>query len=294
MFSDLKQMLRRRVLGRRFQQRLIEDHRTLGRLGNAPYLSSPLGLVAPDFDPPFNAHEFSCYSQNGEDGLILHLLARVGGESRFVVEIGTEDGRECNSANLILNYGWRGCLIEAADHWAEKAKVYFNECNAADRVKVINTQAGPENINTVLTDAGVPAHIDVLSIDIDSYDYWLWEALGAISPRIAVIEYNASFGPVRAVTVPYPPAAVTERHSMYHGASLTALQKLGERKGYLLAGCDNRGVNSFFVRRDLADAAGLKAIVPAQAFRPHFWRSMKMTQEEQYNAIADLPLEEIQ
>lgn len=293
MFSDLKQRLRRRILGRRFQHRLIEDHRTLGRLGNAGYLSDHPGLLAPDFDPPFNMHEFSCYSQNGEDGLILYLLACVGVESHFVVEIGTEDGRECNSANLILNYGWRGCLIEAAEHWAEKAREYFKTCHAADRVKMINARAEPESINTVLTRAGVPAHIDVLSIDIDSYDYWLWRALDVVTPRIAVIEYNASFGPVRSVTIPYPRTTAVQPNPMYHGVSLTALQKLGESKGYILVGCDDRGVNSFFVRRDLAEAAGLKAMAPERAFRPHFWRTLKMTQEEQYNAVADMPLEEI-
>lgn len=294
MFSDLKQTLRRRVLGRRFQQRLFEDHRTLGRLGNALYLSNQADLVAPDFVPPFNAYEFSCYSQNGEDGLILYLLARVGVDNHFIVEIGTEDGRECNSANLILNFGWHGCLIEAAEHWAEKAKVYFKECDASDRVKMINTKAEPESINTVLTKAGVPEYVDVLSIDIDSYDYWLWKALEATMPRIVVIEYNASFGPGRSVTVPYSQTMPAEQNPMYHGASLTALKRLGERKGYILVGCDNRGVNSFFVRRDLAQAVGLKAIEPAQAFRSHFWRILKMTQEEQYNAIAVLPLEEIE
>ena len=294
MFFDLKRRLRRRLLGRRFQQRLIEDHRTLGRLGNAGYLSGQPGLRAPDFDAPFNMHEFSCYSQNGEDGLILYLLARVGVESHFVVEIGTEDGRECNSANLILNYGWHGCLIEAAEHWADKARDYFKTCHAADRVKIINTRAEPESINSVLTRSGVPEHIDVLSIDIDSYDYWLWQALEVVTPRIAVIEYNASFGPDRSITIPYPQTTPAQSNPMYHGVSLTALQKLGERKGYVLAGCDDRGINSFFVRRDLAGAAGIKPVAPARAFRSHFWRTLKMTQAEQYNAVAHLPLEEIE
>ena len=293
MFADLKQLLRRRVLGRRFQQKLLEDHRTIGRLGNALYLSGQTGLVATNFDPPFNAREFSCYSQNGEDGLILHLLAKVGVENYFIVEIGTEDGRECNSANLILNYGWHGCLIEAAAQWAEKAEDYFNECNASDRVNIINTRAEPETINDVLTDAGIPAHVDVLSIDIDSYDYWLWESLDAVSPRIAVVEYNASFGPDRSVTIPYSQTPVAQPNPMYHGASLSALEKLGERKGFVLIGCDNRGINSFFVRRDLARAAGLKAVAPARAFRPHFWRTLKLTLEEQYRAVTGLPLEEI-
>ena len=91
---------------------------------------------------------------------------------------------------------------------------------------------------------------DVLSVDIDGNDYWVLDALEAVRPRIVVVEYNASFGPERSVTIPYTRAFYGYRaHSSgyYHGASLTALARLGERKGYVLAGCDSRGVNAFLV-----------------------------------------------
>ena len=32
-----------------------------------------------------------------------------------------------------------------------------------------------------------------------------------------------------------------------------ALQKLGKSKGYVLVGCESRGINAFFVREDLID-----------------------------------------
>ena len=293
MFSDLKHRLRRRVLGRRFQQKLIEGQRILGRLGNARYLANQPQLIAQDFEPPFNTYEFSCYSQNGEDGLILHLLSCVDVQNHLIVEIGTEDGRECNSANLILNYGWHGWLVEADQHWAESGRDYFKKCHADNRVNIINARAEPESINKLLSDEGVPGEIDVLSIDIDSHDYWLWKAMDSVNPRIVVIEYNASFGPDRSVTVPYPQTKPEQDNNLYHGASLTALQRLGKHKGYILTGCDSRGINSFFVRRDLAENTGLKPVTPSHAFRSHFWRTLKMSQEEQYRAVADLPLEEV-
>jgi len=295
MFSEIKHKIRRRLLGRSFQQQLLDDHRTLSRRGNHYYFSSQPSPLAPGFQPPINAYEYSYYSQNGEDGLILYLLSRLGVERHFIVEVGIEDGRECNSANLILNFGWDACLIEAAGHWAEQAKQYFADCKVDARVQILNSMATPENINQLLVQADVPKQIDVLSIDIDSHDYWLWAALNATVPRIVVIEYNASFGPSRSVTIPYgdQEPSMQKKPSSYQGASITAMKKLGEKKGYVLVAGDDHGVNCFFVRRDLATDAGLDTIEPEQAYRPHLRRSWKKTTEEQFKAISHLPLTEI-
>jgi len=125
-----------------------------------------------------------------------------------------------------------------------------------------------ENIDTLLADQGLSGDIGLLSIDIDGVDYWVWEAITAVSPAIVVIEYNARFGAERAVSVPYDAGFVRSKahHSMiYYGASLRALCLLGKRKGYALVGCNSAGNNAFFVRRDLLPAS-LPEREPAQAF----------------------------
>ena len=292
MFLKLKNRLRGRLLGGRFRQGILDDHAAVSRLGNLEYLLRHPDLAAPGNKPPFNAFEFSCFSQNGEDGLVLYLLSRIGAGSHYVVEIGIEDGRQCNSANLVLNFGWRGCVIEASAEWAEKARQYFAKCRATERLHLINAAAKPENIRELLGQAGVPAQLDVLSIDIDSFDYWLWKSIDTISPRLVVIEYNASFGPERSVTVPYSPAGLPVSR-YYHGASIAALARLGKHKGYVLAGCDNKGVNAFFVRQELAAAAGIDPVSPEQAWRPHFRRSRKLSTARQFEAISHLPLQQI-
>ena len=93
-------------------------------------------------------------------------------------------------------------LIEAARHWTEKGIAYFRECGVEERVKIINTAVTPSNINELLKIAQTPKDLDILSIDIDSYDYWVWKAVEGYSPKIVIIEYNASFGPDRSVTIP--------------------------------------------------------------------------------------------
>ena len=295
--GDLKHKLRRRLLGRRFQQQILDNHIALKHLGNLFYQAEENNLLAPGFDPSINMFEFSVYSQNGEDGVILSLLSKIGVDAHYIVEIGTEDGRECNSANLTLNFGWRGCLFEANDESANSARSYFADClgENSDRVRIVNTFVTPENINQLLSNAEVPTHVDVLSIDIDSYDYWVWEAIDTIIPKLVVIEYNASFGPTRSVTIPYGSMGKPDTQGLeyFYGASIFALSRLGERKGYVLLGCDSKGVNAFFVRSDLAASAGLKAVEPEQAFKSHFYRTKSHTQERQYRLLSDVPLDEI-
>jgi predicted O-methyltransferase YrrM len=295
MFFQMKQALRKRLLGQRTQQQLIDDHAALARLGNRDYLEGYPALRPAGFQAPFHAYEFSQYSQNGEDGLLLHLLAKVGTATHFMVEIGTEDGRECNSANLVLNFGWRALLVEMNAAAVSRGSAYFARCGVAERLQFINARALPESINALLAEQQVPTEIDVLSIDIDSHDYWLWQALEGFKPRVVVIEYNASFGPERAVTVPYPAQSMNQPlHRYYHGASLAALCRLGIRKGYVLVGCDSRGVNSFFVRRDLAAAAALTPVSPQQAFCTHRRRGRRMNQANQYAVVSRLPLVEVE
>lgn len=290
MTDGLKQRLRRRLLGSRDSRRIEDTIRTARLLGNRHYLDGFPELTAPDFTAPINAYEFSVYSQNGEDGILLFLLSRIGVAGHSIVEIGTEDARECNSANLIFNFGWRACLIEADAAWAGKARDYLASMGAGDKVTFTHARATPGDINELLERAGFVGEIDILSIDIDSDDYWLWRAVEIIQPRIVVMEYNASFGPSLSVSV--PESAATD--ALYHGASITALHKLGEHKGYALLGGDSKGVNAFFLRRDLLSDSGLEPVPPEAAWRPHQRRSRKKSQEEQYRAIAGRPLETIE
>ena len=295
MFSLLRQRIRRRLLGRRLSQRLLDDHTTIGKLGNLYYRGQYPGISPEGYVPVIRDFEFSCHSQNGEDGIILYLLSRINVENHFIVEIGTEDGHECNSTNLILNFGWHACLIESDVEMASNAVRYFRDANAGERVQVINERATPENINRLISKTAMPRQPDVLSIDIDSHDYWLWEAMDVIEPRLVVIEYNASFGPSRSVTIPYGerPQLTKEQLKYYQGASITALSRLGKRKGYELIAGDSKGVNAFFIRNDICTTAGLSPATPEQVYRLHFRRSQKRTPEEQLQIISEFELTEV-
>ena len=207
------------------------------------------------------ARRFRLRSQNEEDGLILALLEAAGVATRQFVEIGC--GRSGgNSAVLAREFGWCGLMIDSSRKAVEQLRM---ELKGNPSVEVIKAVMTPECVNDVLSDHGITGDIDFLSIDIDSTDYWLLDALVVCSPRVLVMEYNALFGPDRAVTVPSAPIPEGAPKG-YSGASLAALEKLARKKGYRLVVCEEAGVNAFFLRNDLAD--DIPGLSPLQAYRP--------------------------
>jgi hypothetical protein len=197
---------------------------------------------------PLTRYELRCFSQNGEDGVIAEILARIGVSERFFVEFGIESGREGNCVYLADVCGWRGLFIEAdpGDFGRLEAKY-----RRSPRVQTLEAMVTPENIERVLQDASVPAEPDVLSIDVDSQDYWIWEAISSFRPRLVVIEYNGSVSGQGALTQPRGNGAPWDG-SNYMGASLDALERLAASKGYVLVHTELTGLNAFFVREDLA------------------------------------------
>lgn len=240
----------------------------------APHVLAPEnGQTEPLARRAFRQREFKVFSQHGEDGLLLHLFSAIGTTDRRFVEFACADGRECNSANLAIHCGWSGLAIEGHPARAANACRYFASRPELkpDQVQVACAFVTADTINELLSRHGVTGEIDLLSIDIDGNDYWLWQATTVVRPRVVVIEYNASFTVERAVTIPYDPAfdrttGITPPG--YHGASLPALVQLGASKGYALVGCNSHGFNAFFVRNDLLTDATAVLSAP-DAFYPN-------------------------
>ena len=192
-------------------------------------------------------YERQAFSQYGEDGIIEEIFRRIGDGGRYVVEFGIEDGSECNSRNLIENHSWGALLIDGSPGFVEAARARY----AGRPVAVLERFITVENICSLFEEATVPREPDLLSIDVDGNDYWLWRAiLGVYRPRVVVIEYNGRWVPPRDWVMPYK-ADHRWDGSLYYGASLSALVKLGAEHGYTLVGCGFAGLNAFFVRDDL-------------------------------------------
>jgi hypothetical protein len=193
--------------------------------------------------------EHQVYSQNGEDGILAEIFRRIGVSTRYFVEIGVGDGLENNTVHL-LSRGWAGIWMEGSSKSAAVIRRELNRLIGSKKLTLIESFITRENVSSLLEQAGVPADIDLLSIDIDRNTFYIWEALADYKPRVVVVEYNAIMPPELDWKVQYR-ADQWYDGSLYFGASLKAFEILGGRLGYSLVGCDLCGVNAFFVRNDL-------------------------------------------
>jgi hypothetical protein len=209
-------------------------------------------LAAPRYADPRRLlrYGFKVYSQCDEDGIIQEIFKRIETTNRIFVEFGVETGKECNTVKLLLE-GWRGLWLDGDDKNFEQINTRFKSLVDSGHLAVRRSHITAENINALISDGGLRGPIDLLSIDIDNNDYWVWKAIDVVAPRVVVIEYNATLRPPLSLVVPYNPQQ-TWSGSNYFGASLGALVKLGRAKGYRLVGCNFSGTNAFFVREELA------------------------------------------
>ena len=182
-------------------------------------------------------HERKIFSQNGEDGVIKKIFEVIKTTNKYYVEFGVENANECNTRNLRENCGWSGLLMDGG--YENKEIGLYQEFITA------------ENINELFQKYKVPQELDLLSIDIDYNDFYVWKSLDEIyQPRVVIIEYNASHLPTEDKVVKYDANAVWDTTN-YFGASIRALYNLGKLKGYSLIYANNQGVNLFFVKSSI-------------------------------------------
>ncbi len=247
------------------------------------------------------AHEFRAFSQWGEDGIIQFLIRHVPIPRKIFIEFGVEDYTEANTRFLLTTGNWSGLVLDSSDE--NVAKIRSSLIHRLYDLTAVPAFVTRDNINQLLRDNGMVGEIGLLSIDIDGNDYWIWEAITVVNPAIVVIEYNYRFGPEAAVTIPYEERFDRTRNNaswIYFGASLKALCLLAERKGYCFVGCNSNGVNAFFVRRDRKPET-IKALLAEEGyvegrfseFHNHQGEIVKISQQEQRDALRGLPLVEV-
>lgn len=213
--------------------------------------------------------EFRCYSQNSEDGILLFLFAVAGVETRRAVEICCGNGIECNAANLVVNHGWQALLVDGDSAQIEQGRAFYARCRSTlySQPMLLASWITADTVNELVRSRGFDGDIDLLSLDLDGNDYWIWLALTAIRPRVVVLEFNALLGPHERLTLPYQPDFRVDfsRQPPRCGASLPAFTALAASRGYRLVGVQSLGFNAFFVREDLAPQ--LPTVTPAECYQ---------------------------
>lgn len=235
-------------------QARVEIERLLEPLREDPKRLEPYGLKV--------------YSQNDEDGILEEIFRRLGVTTGRFVEIGVEDGLECNTLYL-LHKGWRGAWVEGDPR--RKAEIEAKFSSILDRRLVLAMgMVTAENVNQLFRDLGAAEDLDFLSIDIDGNEIYLLERM-EIRPKVLCLEYNAKFPPHLSKQQVYDPRRGWGGAD-YFGSSLKALTETASAKGYRLVGTNITGANAFFVRDDLAGDHFPAVASPEHLYNPpRYW-----------------------
>jgi len=218
--------------------------------------------------------EFQVCSQWGEDGIIEWLVHRLDCTPETFIEFGVGNYREANTRFLMCHRTWRGLVIDGSYANIEMIKTdeVFWRHDLSAKAAFITA----DNINQLIVEAGFEGEVGILSIDLDGNDYWVWKAITAVKPHIVIIEYNAVFGDLLPLTIPYNADfnwISAHKSTLYFGASIRALCDLAREKGYTFIGTTSSGCNAFFIRNDRASA--FSELIESNIARPSRFRGSR-------------------
>jgi hypothetical protein len=161
------------------------------------------------------------YSQSGEDGVLEAIFRIIGPANKWCCECGAADGLFFSNTRRFIEQGWNAILIEGNS--AEFGHLAENNRQFGSRVKLQRAFVGQEcRMEDVLHAAKAPTDLDLMVIDVDGQDYYIWNSMLHFQPRVVVIEYNE-----RAPCPEYCPAIGAEGQ-----AGPLAILKLATGKFY--------------------------------------------------------------
>ena len=193
----------------------------------------------------------SGFSNFDEERMLAGYVARLVRDeaARIAVDVGAGDGIRGSNTYALFLRGWRGVGFEGDERRARRlARAY----KSLEGVEARHALVTPENVIPMLRAAGVPSDFGVLSLDIDSYDYWvLDDALKSFRPRIVVTEINEKIPPPVRFRVRFDPDFRLQHH--FFGYSVASLEELCGRHGYALLALEYN--NAFIAPRELVGEA---------------------------------------
>lgn len=189
-------------------------------------------------------HEWRYISQNGEDGVLQKIFDIIGVTNKYYVDFGAGNGHYASNVKYFKEaYGWEGLLLEGIRTAGDPS------------INLHPAFITAENICDIFKQHNVPSEFDLISIDIDGNDFYVWQALSAqYKPRVVVIEFNRCFNYDEDKVMAYD-ANYRWDSSEYCGASICALYNLGRSLGYSLVYQESSGANLFFIRDDALEQA---------------------------------------
>lgn len=200
-----------------------------------------LTLTFPPVTP--KKHLWNVNSQFGEDGILSWVFNSIGFKGGIAVEFGGWNGIYLsNIRKLADDNSLNSIYIEGDKNKYEEGLTIFG---GRKDVQFINEYVGLgdsfKTLDCILQEHAIPNDIEVLSIDIDGYDYWVWDSLKEYRPRVIVIEYNPTVSNDVLMITP-------QKEISGLGSSAKAIVELGKKKHYELV--ETTVTNCIFVNEE--------------------------------------------
>lgn len=168
----------------------------------------------------------NAFSQFGEDGIIRQIFNLIGIEYNHCCEFGAVDGFTLSNTAYLFTNGMEATLIEADIELFKKLKTNVSAYKCTTLNYRIGKDHGLDSLDYIFDTEKLNKNLDLLSIDVDGNDYYILESLKNINARVILCEYNP--------TIPYFMDMYGDYPSNF-GASVSALNRIAENKGYFLA-----------------------------------------------------------
>jgi len=244
------------------EPKMIKGHRRLNEYAN-----------------DFKESHLHASSQNGEEGILEFILEKIGMTNKVSVEFGASDGvKLSNTAYFREHHGFHRILIEGGE-WGNKT----------NGEKIVHSLVSPDNINELLRQEECPDVYDLLSLDIDGDDYWVWKVMEP-KARVVILEYHCGIPNDIPIAI-LPNMGDVKSHLIgetggwnirsrgesnpnrfelngYYGANLRAFYNLGVEKGYKF--CTTIQDNAIFVASEEFDKLGLSEVSREECVRDYF------------------------
>ena len=187
-----------------------------------------------------------------DEHILIHkMLNNLSLSSRdiFFVDIGAGDGIDMNNTYLLAANGAKGIALEFNPSKFAMMSVTYRDL---PQVALARCAVSPINACQLLNGLGAPAEIDVLNLDIDSFDYFVLEALlKKYQFKILCLEINPIFPLEVDFTVNYPNTEWGGGN--FQSMSLSMLYKAISTHGYSIVHINKECVFAVADHLDLQD-----------------------------------------
>ena len=184
------------------------------------------------------------YSQNGEDGVLEKLFEVLNITNGTFVNAGCDDIHDHSNVRRLITNGWDGLFIEpngdmllqGRDNLEEDDRISDGEFHFHNGYLSVNKD--DERITEVIADYYIGETLfDLLTLHIDSYEYWVLEDFlrGHYDAKVILVGYN--FSKKDSVSAPKncrPKIGHVSVTDNFYSASAPALNNLAKKYGYQL------------------------------------------------------------